>query len=134
MWFWVVLVLVSTPFSIPSLYLAQRLIKKRFLDSVFNQHIALMMIFAGGLPNVNVKTSKYHYNTGVILPFNLASPLLRLLIEYYPEALAHYKTSVPLICASFQFFYGTWISSWYYMSVTAIMFRSAKLKSWTAEW
>ena len=70
----------------------------------------------------------YHYNTtGVILPFNLASPLLRLLIYNYPEALAYYESSIPLICVSFGHFYGTWISSWYYMSITAIIFRSVKL-------
>ena len=47
MWLWTVLVICSTPFSIPSFYLAHKLLKKRFLDSVFNQHIALMMVFAG---------------------------------------------------------------------------------------
>ena len=47
MWLWVVLVLASTPCSLPSLYLAHKLVKKRFLERVFNQHIALMMVFAG---------------------------------------------------------------------------------------
>ena len=48
MWLWLALVLASTPFSLPSLYLAHKMIKTKFLDSVFNQHIALMMVFAGG--------------------------------------------------------------------------------------
>ena len=41
------LVLLCIPFSFPSLYLAHRLWRKRFLDSVFNQHVAVMMLFSG---------------------------------------------------------------------------------------
>ena len=41
------LVVLCIPLSFPSLYLAQRLCRKRFLKSVFNQHVALMMIFSG---------------------------------------------------------------------------------------
>ena len=46
-WIWVALVLACTPFSYPSFYLAFKLVRKGFLDSLFNQHIALMMVFAG---------------------------------------------------------------------------------------
>ena len=42
-----VLVILCIPFSFPSLYLAHRLCRKRFLHSVFNQHVAVMMIFSG---------------------------------------------------------------------------------------
>ena len=42
-----ILVLVCFPFSLPSFYLAFRLHKVRYLDSIFNQHVALMMIFSG---------------------------------------------------------------------------------------
>ena len=43
----VILVLACFPFSLPSFYLAFRLYKVRYLDSIFNQHVALMMIFSG---------------------------------------------------------------------------------------
>ena len=41
------LFLVCLPFSFPALYLAQRLYRKRFLDSLFNQQIGLMLLFSG---------------------------------------------------------------------------------------
>ena len=47
LWMWLALVVACTPLSFPSLYLAYKLARKRFLASVFNQHIALMMVFAG---------------------------------------------------------------------------------------
>ena len=59
----------------------------------------------------------------------MASPVLRLLIDNYPEALADYEPSIYLICNSNMYLYGTWISSWYYMSITAIIFRSGNQKS-----
>ena len=59
----------------------------------------------------------------MILPFNLASLLLRLLIDNYPEAMTDSESSVHLICISLQYFYVTWISPWYYMSFTAVVFR-----------
>ena len=40
---------VCLPLSLPSLYLAYRLVSKRFLGSVFNQHIAVMLIISGNL-------------------------------------------------------------------------------------
>ena len=43
------LYLVCLPLSLPSLYLAYRLVSKRFLGSVFNQHIAVMLIISGNL-------------------------------------------------------------------------------------
>ena len=67
------------------------------------------------------------YIAGVILPLNLATLLLRLLIHNYPEALADYQTFVHLLCISLQHYYVTWISPWYYMSITAILFRFAIL-------
>ena len=41
------LVILCIPLSFPSLHLAHRLCRKRFLHSVFNQHVAVMMIFSG---------------------------------------------------------------------------------------
>ena len=40
---------ICLPLSLPSLYLAYRLVSKRFLGSVFNQHIAVMLIISGNL-------------------------------------------------------------------------------------
>ena len=42
------LILLCIPFSFPSLYLAYRLARRGFLGSIFNQHVALMMLFTGG--------------------------------------------------------------------------------------
>ena len=41
------LYLVCLPLSLPSLYLAYRLVSKRFLGSVFNEHIAVMLFISG---------------------------------------------------------------------------------------
>ena len=60
----------------------------------------------------------------MIHPFNLATAILRLLMDNYREAFREYEPYVPIICVSLQHFYGTWISCWYYMSAIAIIFRS----------
>ena len=59
----------------------------------------------------------------MIHPFNLATAILRLLMDNYREAFREYEPYVPVICVSLQHFYGTWISCWYYMSAIAIIFR-----------
>ena len=41
------LCLLLSPLSVPSLILAYRLVRRRFLDTVFNQHIALMFLVTG---------------------------------------------------------------------------------------
>ena len=51
------LVILCVPFSLPSIYLATRLCRKRFLNSDFNQHVALMMVFSGK-DNTKIKTWK----------------------------------------------------------------------------
>ena len=43
----ITLTIACSPLSFPSFYLAHRLFRKKFLDSIFNQHIALMMMFSG---------------------------------------------------------------------------------------
>ena len=53
------LVILCIPFSVPSIYLAQRLCRKKFLNSVFNQHAAVMMIFSGKYI-ITLKTNSYH--------------------------------------------------------------------------
>ena len=45
--FYPVLVILCIPFSLPSFYIVYRLFKRRCLSSVFNEHVALMMIFSG---------------------------------------------------------------------------------------
>ena len=62
--------------------------------------------------------------TGLILPFNLATAILRLLIDNYNEALADYHALVPQLCNYLAEFYVAWINPCYYMSITAIVFRS----------
>ena len=42
-----ILVCACLPFSFPSFYLVYKITKKNFLSSVFNQHIALMLVFSG---------------------------------------------------------------------------------------
>ena len=61
--------------------------------------------------------------TGLILPFNLATAILRLLIDNHPEALADYQPLVPQLCNYLAEFYVAWINPCYYMSITAIVFR-----------
>ena len=63
--------------------------------------------------------------TGLIVPFNLSTAILRVLTDLYPEDLHEFVKLIPLMCVSLQHFYGTWISFWYYMSVSAIVFRSS---------
>ena len=46
-WLPLFLCLACTPFSLPSIYLAQRLWRKGFMDTPFNQHVALMMVVSG---------------------------------------------------------------------------------------
>ena len=41
------LCLLLSPLSVPSLILAYRLVRRRFLNTVFNQHIALMFLVTG---------------------------------------------------------------------------------------
>ena len=41
------LCLVCSPLCLPSLYLSYRLVRRRFLHTVFNQHIALMFLVTG---------------------------------------------------------------------------------------
>ena len=41
------LTLLCFPLSIPSFYLAYRLHRRNFLGTVFNQQIALMMVYSG---------------------------------------------------------------------------------------
>ena len=41
------LFILFIPFSFPSIYLAHKLYRKKFLGSIFNEQIALMMIFTG---------------------------------------------------------------------------------------
>ena len=41
------LTLLCLPLSIPSLYIAYRLVRRGFLGTVFNQQIALMMVYSG---------------------------------------------------------------------------------------
>ena len=73
-----VLVLACIPLSIPSFYLAFRLYKIRYLDSIFNQHLALMMIFSGinSLKYLNLLNLS-DYLAGFILPISLAIAILR---------------------------------------------------------
>ena len=59
----------------------------------------------------------------MIIPWNLAGGILRLLVNNYPEDLEEYEQYIPMICISLQHLYGTWISPWYYMSISAILFR-----------
>ena len=117
-----ILVFVCFPFSLPSLYLAFRLYKIRHLDSIFNQHVGLMMVFSG--KSFIVNNGFYDKSLGLFLPLNLATAILRLLIENYPEALADYEPLVPQLCNNLAEFHVAWINPCYYMSITAIVFRS----------
>ena len=117
----IILVLVCFPFSMPSLYLAFRLYKIRHLDSIFNQHVGLMMVFSG--KSFIVNNGFYDKSLGLFLPLNLATAILRLLIETHPEAMVDYEPLVPQLCVSLVNFYTTWISPSYYMSIVAIVFR-----------
>ena len=64
-----------------------------------------------------------YLTTGLILPFNLATAILRLLIDNHPVALAEYQPLVPQLCVRLLNLYSTWISPSYYMSLVAIVFR-----------
>ena len=66
--------------------------------------------------------------TGLIVPFNLSTAILRVPTDLYPDDLHEFVKSIPLMCVSLQHFYGTWISFWYYMSVSAIVFRFVMVK------
>ena len=46
------------PLSFPSLYLAYKIIKKNFLSSLFNQQIALMLVFSGKKFSTYLKSFK----------------------------------------------------------------------------
>ena len=41
--------LLCLPLCLPSFYLAFRLYRRQFLGTVFNQHIALMLVYSGGM-------------------------------------------------------------------------------------
>ena len=43
------LIIFCLPLSLPSFYLAYRLYRKQFLGTVFNQQVALMLVYSGGL-------------------------------------------------------------------------------------
>ena len=50
----VTILLCCLPLSIPSLYMAYRLVKKRFLWSVFNQQAALILTVSGKMKDINI--------------------------------------------------------------------------------
>ena len=53
------LTVLFLPLSIPSLYLAYRLYSRHFLGTVFNQQIALMMLYSGEKGREVKKELKY---------------------------------------------------------------------------
>ena len=59
----------------------------------------------------------------MILPLNLATAILRLLIDDQSEALADYEPLVPQLCVSLINFYMAWSSPCNWMSIHAIVFR-----------
>ena len=59
---------------------------------------------------------------GLLIPSHLASAIFRLLVSRF-SYFSEYQTIVPEVCASLQYFQGTWIVIGFYMSVNAILFR-----------
>ena len=107
---------------------SNRLYRKRFLGSVFNEHVALMMIFSGDWYWHTLVISNLTQCSGIILPFSLAEAILRVLIDANPEEFEEYKLNIPEMCYSIQQYYNTWISPCYYMSIVAIIYRFVLVK------
>ena len=54
------LCLACSPLSLPSLYLTYRLVRRRFLHTVFNQHFALMFLVTGSQLSLTRTVMRQH--------------------------------------------------------------------------
>ena len=100
------LVILCSPLSLPSLYLSNQLSKRKYLGSLFNEHAALMLLFSGRFYE---GTDETRWISGVILPLNLGTAILRLLMEHFPDTFPESQAYIPLMCVSLQHLYVTWI-------------------------
>ena len=75
-----------------------------------------------------MKSSLVLFPLGLLVPFHLASAIFRLSVSQFPDSLSDYQSLVPEICSSMQYLQATWIASWYYMSVSSIIFRFVMIK------
>ena len=68
------LCLLLSPLSVPSLILAYRLVRRRFLNTVFNQHIALMFLVTGLHQPIMTASSAQLVVTSLSPPHNSTQP------------------------------------------------------------
>ena len=70
------LFILFIPLSFPSIYLAHKLYRKKFLGSIFNEQIALMMIFTGNQsPNyiISIDSNSYLFRISSSLSLGIGS-------------------------------------------------------------
>ena len=68
------LCLLLSPLSVPSLILTYRLVRRRFLNTVFNQHIALMFLVTGLHVPIMTASSGYLVATSLSPGANTTQP------------------------------------------------------------
>ena len=68
------LCLICSPLCLPSLYLSYRLVRRRFLHTVFNQHIALMFLVTGIHVPMMTASSSHLVATSLSPPDNSTQP------------------------------------------------------------
>ena len=117
----VTILLCCLPLSTPSLYMAYRLVKKRFLWSVFNQQAALILTVSGKMKHINIVALTDDMFQGIILPLSLATAIFRLV----PDHDLGYLEFYPLLCSLLSYLELTWITLVDSGTMVAVIFRSS---------
>ena len=121
-----ILVLACCSLSLPCLYLAYRLIKKRFLGSIFNQQAAAILILSGILqifqkikhfnqPRYYLTTT--NYNQGITLPLSMAASISRLMSGY------SFSLQNPFLCSLLSHLELSWFKLVDFGVAVSVIFR-----------
>ena len=120
------------PLSVPSFYLAYRLYRKQFLGTGFNQQIALMLVYSGGLLSclnqtfLEVSIPIYLCCVlGLVIPLSTAIATFRLLSDLDPfnhQEFVYFYLA-PSICAFQRSLETLFHAVCFYGSFVSVLFR-----------